>query len=137
MMIQELSKRNSNLVSQEAIEAALRKSVEYHKSNQGVHALGGSMSEVIASISVSALFNNLKTGRHGKVFWTGKTGMAADNIMVVAKGNISVETEQINKVLDKGKRTSRQSNIETVREIENILERGNDEGFIVYSSDKL
>lgn len=136
MMIQELSKRNSNLVSQEAIEAALRKSVEYHKSNQGVHALGGSMSEVIASISVSALFNNLKTGRHGKVFWTGKTGMAADNIMVVAKGNISVETEQINKVLDKGKRTSRQSNIETVREIENILERGNDEGFIVYSSDK-
>ena len=135
-LAKEMIKKNKENTLQKNIEDALKKSVEYHKSSRGLHSLGGNMLEVIENISASIVFDGLKTGRQAKVFWTGKTGMAADNVMVVAKGDISIETKQINKLLDEGKKTSRQSNIETVQKIEGILERGNDQGFIVYSSDK-
>lgn len=119
------------------VERALKKSISYYKSSRGVHSLGGNMAEVIENVSLSTLTQGLsKTGKNAKVFATGKTGMAADNVMVVAEGDITLETEEINKLLEQGKKTSRAANMETVSQLENILDRGNSKGFIVYSSDK-
>jgi hypothetical protein len=116
---------NDGKVYKRDVKEALRNSVQYYKSSRGIHSMGGNMAEVIENVSTSVLFRGLKTNRNTQVFWTGGTGMAADNIMVVAEGNISVETNEINKLLEKGEKTSKEQNRETVSEIENILDRGN------------
>lgn len=123
-------------INKKTTKQSLTNAIKYLKSNRGVHILGGTMAELVENVSAKAVLDGLKGVNNAEVFHTGSTGMAADNVMIVAEGDISLEKEKIQQILEEGKKTSRQSNIDTVKEMENILERGNTKGFIVYSSDK-
>ena len=129
-------KKTGETTNKTKVKEGLKKSVTYLKGSRATHALSGTMQEVMEQVCTSALFLGLKGSKNAKVYSTGKQGLGADTVMVVAEGNIEIENDQIERLLEKGEKTSKAQNRETIEKLQNILEKGNSKGFIVYSSDK-
>lgn len=112
----------------------VKKGVAYHE-GKGVNITGGNMLELVEYASVKALAKGLKSGKNFEVIHTGSTGMKADNVMIVASGEIDME--QIEKILESNVGSqSREENIAMIDKLQSVLEKGKTSGYIVYSSDK-